>query len=114
MKNQDQFTEYLAWLIRNAYKESGASVNCENFVLAVPIGAFSDGDLPDSTMGWNLKVTSVSAEYEILLLTSVDDSYDKGIRRWLKAFYEMQSISGGFYDGQLWRMECKITKELEK
>lgn len=102
------FHEYLAWLIRNAFKESGVRIDCDIFTLIVNVGSFDESDVPDTSLGYQVNViNNIGSEYPIMLITSIDWSYDSDVGKWLKAFYEMQSLSP-FYEGDMWWDETNL------
>lgn len=103
-----KLSDYLAWLIRNSYKDSGlkgGDVDCDKFTLVINMGAFDEEDIPDTLLGWKVGVNRNSyTDHPIMLTTTVDDSYDKNIRKWLKCFYELQEIYSFYYD-TIWMEE---------
>lgn len=102
--------EYVAWVIRNTYKESGlkgSEVDCDKFVLMVNLSSFDYQELPDKLLGWDVMEAPLQSDVEIALGVKPEDCYNRDVRKFLKAFYEVQSWSD-FHYGITWKEECKI------
>lgn len=102
----NELAEYLSWLLRETYRESNVkwnTVSCESFKLVLNRDYFDDYILPDKLLGWDVDVISnVYTTKPIILTTSLDDSYDKNIIKWLKCFYELQELYD-FYYSTTWK-----------
>lgn len=106
-----ELTEYLAWLIRNSYKETGlkgGNVDCHNFRILIngfQIGIENSG-LPDQICGLEVLTGFSSSTIPIDFLVRPED-ISKQVNRFMKAFHELQELYP-FNDCEVWRNECLL------
>lgn len=104
--------EYVAWLIRNSYKDSGltgSKFDCGVFSLLINAQNLESGQdcLPDSVAGFNVLCgDNLSSEFLVMLIYKPEDS-SKDVKRFLRSFYELQ-ILYDFNYSDVWRKECGI------
>lgn len=112
MKKFDEryLADYLAWLIRNAFKESntsGRDVSRDMFALVLNTNAFDADKLPNMLLGNYVTIAPLQSDIEIGLAVNVDDMFDKNVKKFVNAFYEVQGWSDFWY-GSLWKEECGL------
>ena len=112
MNKDSLLSEYVAWLIRNSYKDSGLNghkFDCDIF--SVLINPFSFGvdpaDIPDSIVGFSVFCDNQSSSEFIVRLILRPEDCSKEASRFLKEFYNLQSLYD-FYYNDTWKKECGI------
>lgn len=103
-------SEYVSWIIRNAYKESGLSgseVSCDSFSLILNTNAFDSSCLPDSLLGFEVLQAPLNSDIEVALGVKPEDTSSKDVRKFLRTFHEVHSWSD-FHYGVTWKEECGI------
>lgn len=102
--------DYVAWVLLNTYRETGLTgtdVDCDKFILMVNPNSFDYQELPDKILGWDVMEAPLQPDVEVALGVKPEDCYNKNVRKFLKAFYEVQSWSD-FHYGISWKEECGI------
>lgn len=112
MNNLTLLDEYVAWLIRNSYKETGLSGNrfdCDIFSVLINPSAigFKSADIPDSISGLGVFCDeSISSEVTTRLILRPDDCSNEA-KKFIKAFYELQMLYDFNYN-DTWKKECGL------
>lgn len=112
MNEISMLNEYVAWLIRNAYKEScltGNKFDCDIFSILVDVGRIKTNQdfLPESIAGFDVLCGErFSSEFFVMLICKPEDLSNDS-KRFIKSFYELQSLYDFNYS-DVWRKECGI------
>lgn len=112
MNKDSLLSEYVAWLIRNSYKDSGLNghkFDCDIFSVLINPFHFDVGviDIPDSIAGFSVFCDDQLSSEFIARLILKPENYSKDASRFLKAFYNLQSIYG-FYYNDTWKKELGV------
>ena len=112
MNKYSQLSEYVAWLIRNSYKDSGLNshkFDSDIFSVLINPSNFDVGaiDFPDSIAGFSVFCDNQSSSEFIVRLILRPEDCSKEASRFLKEFYNLQSLYD-FYYNDTWKKECGI------
>lgn len=112
MNKDSLLSEYVAWLIRNSYKDSGLNghkFDCDIFSVLINPFHFDVGviDIPDSIAGFSVFCDDQSSSEFIVRLILKPEDCSKESNRFLKEFYNLQSLYD-FYYNDTWKNECGI------